>query len=876
MRADTPVAVRRTDYAPPPWRIPRTRLHVALAPSATRVTATLALERAAEAEAPLVLDGVGFTLESVVLDGRELAPEDYVRDEEHLTFRGLPARCELVLVTVVDPAANTALEGLYRSSGTYCTQCEAEGFRRITGYLDRPDVLSVWDVSIEARRADCPVLLSNGNLVAEEDLGDGRHLARWHDPHPKPCYLFALVAGDLAGIEGRFTTRSGREVALHVFTEAHNVGRCGFALASLEAAMRWDEEVYALEYDLERFTIVAVDDFNMGAMENKGLNVFNTKFVLADTASATDADFLGVESVVAHEYFHNWTGNRVTCRDWFQLSLKEGLTVFRDQSFTADRHSATVKRIEDVRLLRARQFPEDAGPMAHPIRPDAYIEINNFYTLTVYEKGAEVIRMLHTLIGEEAWGRGMARYIERHDGTAATCDDFVDAMQWASEVDLGQFRHWYSTAGTPVLEIEEHHDAASERHVLTVRQSIPDTPGQTDKAPLHIPLRVGLVSPDGAPVAPSIGRPDTHGGTLLDVREREQRFVFENVPQRPVLSALRGFSAPVRLHHALEDEALAFLMAHDGDAFNRWEAGQRLATRVIERVERGAPAEEAGAELIEALGQCFLDRSLDPAFRAEVLFLPSFDTLAEARERVDVAALDRARRAVLARLAARWIEPLVALAEAPSRAADPGDGRAMGERRLENAALALLGTLEPAVHEPLALRRFEAAANMTDRVAALQLLCEGEGEVRERALDAFHRRWRDNRLVIDKWFAVQAMARRPGAVDDVRTLTAHADFEPSNPNRVRSLLASFSQANPTGFHEPRGGGHRLLAEHVLRLDRTNPQLAARLLAPLARWARFTEPQASSMRAELERIRDAGRLSPDVFEIVARSLETVST
>ena len=873
MRTDTPVAVRRADYAPPAWRVPRTRLHVSLSPGLARVGATLSLERATEGEAgegtPLVLDGVGLELESIALDGRPLGPGDYVRTDTHLTVTGLPPRCELSLVTTVDPDANTALEGLYRSNGVYCTQCEAEGFRKIAYSLDRPDVLSVYEVAVEGSREDCPVLLSNGNLVAEEDLGNGRHLARWHDPHPKPCYLFALVAGDLASIEDRFVTRSGREVALHVFTEAHNVGKCDFAMASLKAAMRWDEEAYGFEYDLERFTIVAVDDFNMGAMENKGLNVFNTKFVLADAASATDADFLGIESVVAHEYFHNWTGNRITCRDWFQLSLKEGLTVFRDQSFTADLRSATVKRIEDVRLLRARQFPEDAGPMAHPIRPDHYIEINNFYTLTVYEKGAEVIRMLHTLLGEEGWRRGMALYVERHDGTAATCDDFVDAMEASSGIDLARFRRWYSTAGTPVLEAEGHHDAGRARYTLTVRQHVPDTPGQTDKAPLHVPLRMGLIDPDGRAVPVALGRPDGAGGTVLDVREREQRFVFEDVPRPPVASLLRGFSAPVRLEQPLDERTLAFLTVHDTDPFNRWEAGQRLASRAIARVEAGG---EVGEALLEAFGASLLDDSLDPAFRAEALSLPSFDTLAEERGRVDVDALDAARRAVLAALAERWREPLTRLAERPSRASDPLDGRAMGERALENAALALLGALPPATYEPLAAHRFETAANMTDRVAALQLLCHGGGEACARALEAFHAEWRHDRLVVDKWFAVQAMARRERVIEDVRALSEHPDFSLANPNRARSLLASLAYANPVRFHRADGAGHRLLAEHVILLDRTNPQLAARLVVPLGSWARFAEPRASSMRAELARIRDSGTLSPDVFEIVARSLE----
>ena len=890
MRIQTPVAVRRADYAPPEWLIPHTRLHVELAPEATRVTCTLSLERAIGDRAvageppPLRLDGTDaaggpLALESVTLDGRSLGESEYERSETALTLAGLPERCELTIVTVVNPDANTALEGLYRSSGNYCTQCEAEGFRKITYYLDRPDVLSVFDVTLLAPRRTCPVLLSNGNLVGEEDLGDGRHSSRWHDPHPKPCYLFALVAGKLASIEDRFVTRSGREVALHVFTEAHNVDKCDFAMASLKASMAWDEEVYGFEYDLERFTIVAVDDFNMGAMENKGLNIFNTKYVLADAESATDEDFLGIEAVVAHEYFHNWTGNRITCRDWFQLSLKEGLTVFRDQSFTADRHSATVKRIEDVRLLRARQFSEDASPMAHPIRPDSYVEINNFYTLTVYEKGAEVIRMLNTLLGEARWREGMALYVARHDGTAATCEQFVAAMEAASGVDLGQFRRWYSIAGTPELHVEEHFDEARSRYTLIVRQSVPDTPGQRDKPPLHIPFRVALLDAGGVPLALDIGRDDGAGGRLLELREREERFVVEDVARRPVASLLRGFSAPVRLHREADAATLAFLMAHDTDPFNRWEAGQTLAARAIEAgldattgADAGANGDELVAALTDALGRCLADESLEPAFRAEMLSLPSLDTLAEARESIDMPALEAARRHVLRALAERWRDRLSELAGAPSRPSDPADGQAIGERRLANVALALLGALGEEVVAPLAARRFAGAANMSDRIAALRQLCHGSEAVRAAPLAAFHERWHGNRLVIDKWFAVQATADRAEVIDDVEALLSHPDFELANPNRARSLIASFAFANPARFHTGDGRGYRLLADQVMRIEPLNPQLAASLVAPLGRWERYVPREGHAMRAELERIRDAGPRSPDVLEIVSKSLD----
>lgn len=876
MRTETPVTINRRDYRESAWQLPHTRLHFSLEPTGTRVTSTLTLERVRDE--PLVLDGVDASggplpLVSIALDGRALGPGEYTHDDKSLCIPDLPVRAELAIVTHIDPDANTALEGLYRSSGTYCTQCEAEGFRKITFYLDRPDVLSLFDVSIEASRESCPVLLSNGNLLSEEDLGDGRHVAHWHDPHPKPCYLFALVAGSLECIEDRFTTRSGRLVELRVHTEAHNIAKCDFAMASLKAAMRWDEEVYGFEYDLERFSIVAVDDFNMGAMENKGLNVFNSKYVLATPDIATDDDFMGIEAVVAHEYFHNWTGNRITCRDWFQLSLKEGLTVFRDQCFTSERHSATVKRIEDVRLLRARQFPEDAGPMAHPIRPDSYIEINNFYTLTVYEKGAEVIRMLQTLLGDDAWRRGIALYVERHDGTAATCDDFVDAMEAAAGIDLSRFRRWYSTAGTPELFIDEHHDAARRCLTLSVRQQVPELQGQTGLPPLHLPLQVGLLDASGTELPVTIGRPLDEGGTVLDVCEETQQFVFENVERPPVVSLLRGFSAPVRLHQELDDATLAFLMAHDTDRFNRWEAGQRLATRVIERIEAGGEIDDT---LPEACRACLHDAGLEPAFQAEVLQLPSLDTLAEQRERIDIHALHSARERLSRRLAAHCRAELFALAGAPSVPMDPSRPASFGERRLANTALSLLtslgdGAADDGAVESLVVARFEQAANMTDRMAALQLLCHGTGEAREAALAHFHQTWKAHRLVIDKWYAVQAMSRRAAVIDDVTRLGDAAEFEWHNPNRVRALIASFGFSNPVGLHAIDGRGHRLLADKVLLLDGINPQIAARLVAPLGRWSRFCEPQASSMRSELERIRDSGTLSPDVFELVDRSL-----
>ena len=880
MRTDTPVTIHREQYQSPAWLIPRTELHVELDPVATRITARLHLEQ--QRDESLILDGVNLQLESVLLDGQQLKPEQYSVTDTHLQIPELPETCVLTTSCIVNPDANTALEGLYRSSGIYCTQCEAEGFRKITWFLDRPDVLSVFDVTIDADPNSCPLMLSNGNPISGPAAiaGDvsGRHRAHWHDPHPKPCYLFALVAGKLARIEDHFTTASGREVTLQILVESHNVDRCDFAMASLKNSMRWDEEVYGLEYDLDLFMIVAVDDFNMGAMENKGLNVFNSKYVLADSETATDSDFLGVESVVAHEYFHNWTGNRVTCRDWFQLSLKEGLTVFRDQCFSADMHSQTVKRIEDVRLLRARQFAEDAGPMAHPIRPDSYIEINNFYTVTVYEKGAEVIGMLHSLLGPARWRRGMDVYFQRHDGTAATCDDFVDAMQSVTEFDLDVFRRWYSVAGTPIVELDEQYDESTGRYVLTVKQRTPDTPGQTDKPALHIPLRIALFDRAGKTIAPE---------TLLQVTQKEQAFTFDKLHGKPVLSALRMFSAPVKLVHAVSDEDLAFLAAHDTDGFNRWEAVQRLAQKIIS-LEYRAAGKNLGADsdsnntkkgsdsgidtLIDVITSVLNDDSLEAGFVAEFLSLPSTDTLAEQHELVDIIALDDARTRVIQRIATAHDQRLRGLVESAQRTS--GSDRsalAMGRRRLGNSALSLLSSLDEGAWVGTALEHFNKADNMTDSVAALAALCHTDTEARRQCLSDFYSRWSDNKLVMDKWFALQALSRRTSVIDDVRNLSQHKDFDISNPNRLRSLIGSFAMSNTRGFHHQSGQGYSLLADYVLALDRRNPQIAARLLSPLSSWRRYAAHYQQGMRAQLERVRSADELSPDVYEFVSKSI-----
>jgi len=883
MDTKQPVTIQRRDYQPFEWQVVATHLHFDLHASATRVRSELKLRRQPAKDSQdrtLVLDGVDIALESIYLDGEPLPENRFHITASALIIQQLPDQCTLCINTLINPQGNTALEGLYRSGNLFCTQCEAEGFRKITYYPDRPDVLSVFDVSIEADIEHCPTMLCNGAPVSQEVLENGRHRIQWHDPHPKPCYLFALVAGRLSVIEDHFTTASGRSVLLQIYVESHNSERCEFAMLALKKSMRWDEQVYGFEYDLERFMIVAVDDFNMGAMENKGLNIFNSRYVLADKQTATDTDFIGIESVIAHEYFHNWTGNRITCRDWFQLSLKEGLTVFRDQCFSADQHSSVVKRIEDVRLLRARQFPEDAGPMAHPIRPESYIEINNFYTLTVYEKGAEVIRMLHTLLGEADWRKGMDVYVERHDGSATTCDAFIDAMQSVTDSDLEQFRRWYSTAGTPELEVVEHYDECSREYRLELTQRIPDTPGQSHKLPLHIPMVLGLMDSHGKSITINQGRPaDEPHSAIFDLREYSQTLVFPNLDAKPVPSLLRGFSAPVKLQHGVDNSSLAFLMCHDTDAFNRWEAGQRLSQRVILSMldSQGRFVEDnlnrdALEKLLDALDKVLGDDSLDLAFRAEMLLMPTPQTLANALTMVDYQALDKARRKVLVCMAREFEAPLLELVQSGRDVSLAMlDDRAMGMRKLANTALVLIGHLQATLWEPLAVEQFKLNANMTDRLAALTCLCNGEGETREQALNEFYLAAKGNRLVVDKWFAVQAMSSRTQIVDDVLALYKHPDFEVANPNRLRSLVASFAMNNPVGFHSSDGRGYAFVADQVLALNARNPQLAAGLVAPLTHWRIMVRESAGMMQDQLARISACDSLSSDVYELVSKSL-----
>ncbi|MFW6277878.1 MAG: aminopeptidase N [Halorhodospira sp.] len=874
MSAPRPQTIRLRDYRPPAYLVDEVHLQVDLTGGSARVESTLEMRRnpAATGNDPLRLDAEFLELESLQLDGTTLDPRALRDHEGAVVISQAPARCCIQTVSRFQPADNTALSGLYRSGGMYCTQCEAEGFRRITPYPDRPDVLAPFTTTVIANREECPVLLSNGDCIEQGTLAGDCHYAVWRDPFPKPAYLFALVAGDLACQEDRFVTSSGREVALRFYVEPGNAGRTEHALASLKRAMRWDEEAYGLEYDLATYMVVAVGDFNMGAMENKGLNIFNTQFVLATPDTATDSDYESVEAVIAHEYFHNWTGNRVTCRDWFQLSLKEGLTVFREHQFAEAMSSAAVQRIAQVRLLRSAQFPEDAGPMAHPVRPESYVEINNFYTATVYAKGAEVIRMYHTLLGDETFRRGVQRYLSEHDGEAATIEDFLAAMEAESGRELQQFALWYTQAGTPQVAISDDYDPATGTYTLHCRQSLAATPGQPHKDPMHIPLAIGLIAADGTPLAGRLPEESTASSRtrILELREPEQTFTFYDCPQRPVPSLLRGFSAPIQLDYPYSDDELAFLLAHDTDPFARWEAGQQLALRVLLDEARGHPR-EGGLERLETAFRSSLESpDADPSLVAEALTLPGETYLAEQMEEVDPQAIHDARKRTRAALGSALEGHWLALHSQRSSSPWRYHPEEAALRRLRNLALTYLCAADQR-HLPLALEQLERSDNLTDRLAALTVLADSERSDAEQALDAFYQRWRTEPLVLDKWFRVQAVADRPDTVHRVEHLTAHPDFTLENPNRARSLLGAFAQGNPAHFHAPDGSGYRLLSEHVLQLDASNPQLAARLLAPLTQWRRYEPRRREGMREQLERILEQDSLSKDVYEVVSKSL-----
>jgi len=873
------------EYRPPDFVIDNVELSFTLSEEETLVESRLKLRRNPAAGSPpgtsnppLRLDGEELALVSIALDGAPLAADRYrLEPDGDLTVLDPPDAFTLDIAVKIKPQLNTALSGLYTSGGNFCTQCEAEGFRRVTWFLDRPDVSARYWVRITADKARYPVLLSNGNPELRGDLPDGKHFATWVDPHPKPSYLFALVAGDLVALHDSFTTMSGRKVALAIWVRRGDEDKCAHAMASLKASMRWDEQTYGLEYDLDVFNIVAVSDFNMGAMENKGLNIFNTRYVLAKPDTATDTDYENIESVIAHEYFHNWTGDRVTCRDWFQLSLKEGLTVFRDQQFSADMGSAPVCRIADIRALRASQFPEDAGPLAHPVQPQSYLRIDNFYTATVYNKGAELIRMMHTLLGREGFRRGMDLYISRHDNSAATIPDFVAAMQDASGVDLGDFARWYHQAGTPEITIEDRYDPDSKSYELTVSQMTPPTPGQLEKQIVPIPIAMGLLGPNGDELPTRLTDEDAaHSGTRLLVNDQiRQTFRFVDVPARPTPSLLRGFSAPVKLQGVPLDR-LKFLAIHDTDPVARWDAGQRAAIAVLlDRValgQAGTPLPPLDADLIAAMRHTLADAVRDPAFAAEALALPSEATLADEMEVVDVEAIHAVREEARAAIAAALA---TALGETYRTLTDPGpyktDGESIGRRALRNACLAYLAAGNPEGGARLAKAQFDAQQNMTDVLAALAVLTDIDCPERPAALGAFYERWQDDMLVVDKWFALQARSSLPGTIDALKALTQHPAFSRSNPNRLRALVGTFSQANPLHFHNASGSGYAFLAGEVLTLDPDNPQVAARMVQALGNWRRYDASRQALMKAQLQRIHDTPGLSTNTFEMVSKSL-----
>ena len=867
----------RTDYTPPDYLIESVDLRFELGEENSRVASRLVVRANHDSTAgirPLRLNGRRFLLAEVALDGTPLPGDRYSFDGETLTIPEVPPTFTLDVVTILRPQDNTFLEGLYRSGGIFCTQCEAEGFRAITCFLDRPDVLALYTTTIVADRERYPVLLANGNPTAAGLLPDGRHFATWRDPFPKPCYLFALVAGNLVCLEDTFTTCSGRPVALRIYVETSNRHKCDHAMGALKRAMRWDEEMFGREYDLDLYMIVAVDDFNMGAMENKGLNVFNSRYVLATTATATDDDFQAIEEVIGHEYFHNWSGNRVTCRDWFQLSLKEGLTIFRDQEFSADMGSRGVKRIADVRLLRTAQFGEDGGPLAHPVRPDSYLEINNFYTATVYNKGGEVIRMIRTLLGAERFRHGMDLYFARHDGRAATVDDFVSAMEEAGGVDLGQFLLWYSQAGTPSLEVAGRFDPIEGTYELTVRQSCPATPGQPDKEPFHLPLVMGLLERGGWELPLTLVGETTPGPTIrtLEVRERVESFRFTGLAAEPTPALLRGFSAPVKLAYPYRHDELLLLMAREPDPFCRWEAGQLLASRLLLALVADY---HAGRELsldpgfTAAFRSVLTERGGDPAFQAEALTLPSESYLAELMPVIDPDAIHAARQFVRRVLGEQLSEEFRYEWEGRrSREAYRSDDGRAGQRRLANLCLGYLATLNTPEIAGLCLKQVRHADNMTDVMGGMIPLASSDCEERGTALAEFYERWRGDRQVVDKWFAIQAGSSLPGALTEVTALLEHPAFELTNPNRFRSLVGVFSQG--VRFHERNGAGYRFLGDQLLRLIPVNPQVAARLLSPFTRWRRYDPARQTLMRAELERIGSLPDLPRDVYEIVSKS------
>ncbi|MGR5300728.1 aminopeptidase N [Vibrio alfacsensis] len=866
--SQAPQAKYRKDYTAPTYTITDIDLTFDLHDNDTIVSAVSKVVQKGESTT-LVLDGEGLELRSVQVNGEDWSHHEV--KETSLVLTDLPAEFELAIITKIDPEANTALEGLYKSGGAFCTQCEAEGFRRITYSLDRPDVLAKYTTKVIADKGVYPYLLSNGNRIAEGDAENGRHWVQWQDPHPKPAYLFALVAGDFDVLRDKYTTTSGRKVDLEIFVDKGNLDRAGHAMTSLINSMKWDEDRFGLEYDLDIYMIVAVDFFNMGAMENKGLNIFNSKFVLANEKTATDREYLGIEAVIGHEYFHNWTGNRVTCRDWFQLSLKEGLTVFRDQEFSSDLGSRAVNRIDNVRIIRGPQFAEDSSPMSHPIRPDKVIEMNNFYTLTVYEKGSEVIRMYHTLLGEEGFQKGMKLYFERHDGTAATCEDFVSAMEDATGVDLKQFRLWYSQSGTPTLRVNSEYNADAKTYTLTVEQFTEATHDQSEKQALHIPFDIELYAQNGNVIPLVINGDSVHN--VLDVKQDKQTFVFENVAEQPVPSLLREFSAPVKLEYDYSDEELFFLMKHATNDFARWDASQMLLAKYIRQnvtnVQTGGEV-QLSEELIDAFRGVLLDEKLEPAFIAQVLSLPSINEITGWYKQIDIDAVDTVLNRITVSLSNALEDEFSATYHALNQADYSIEHAAIGKRALRNQCLQFLAHTEKG--NELAKAQYVSANNMTDTIAAMNAANNAQLECREALMADYSDKWKHDGLVMDKWFALQGSNPVENALEKVKETMNHEAFSLKNPNRTRSLIGSFLNENPVRFHDKSGSGYQFVGEILRQLNDTNPQVASRLIDPLLKFRKYDEGRQALIRAELEKLKAMENLANDLFEKVTKALD----
>ncbi|EFC5622266.1 aminopeptidase N [Escherichia coli] len=865
-----PQAKYRHDYRAPDYQITDIDLTFDLDAQKTVVTAVSQAVRHGASDAPLRLNGEDLKLVSVHINDEPWTA--WKEEEGALVISNLPERFTLKIINEISPAANTALEGLYQSGDALCTQCEAEGFRHITYYLDRPDVLARFTTKIIADKIKYPFLLSNGNRVAQGELENGRHWVQWQDPFPKPCYLFALVAGDFDVLRDTFTTRSGREVALELYVDRGNLDRAPWAMTSLKNSMKWDEERFGLEYDLDIYMIVAVDFFNMGAMENKGLNIFNSKYVLARTDTATDKDYLDIERVIGHEYFHNWTGNRVTCRDWFQLSLKEGLTVFRDQEFSSDLGSRAVNRINNVRTMRGLQFAEDASPMAHPIRPDMVIEMNNFYTLTVYEKGAEVIRMIHTLLGEENFQKGMQLYFERHDGSAATCDDFVQAMEDASNVDLSHFRRWYSQSGTPIVTVKDDYNPETEQYTLTISQRTPATPDQAEKQPLHIPFAIELYDNEGKVIPLQKGGHPVN--SVLNVTQAEQTFVFDNVYFQPVPALLCEFSAPVKLEYKWSDQQLTFLMCHARNDFSRWDAAQSLLATYIKlnvaRHQQGQPL-SLPVHVADAFRAVLLDEKIDPALAAEILTLPSVNEMAELFDIIDPIAIAEVREALTRTLATELADELLAIYNANYQSEYRVEHEDIAKRTLRNACLRFLAFGETHLADVLVSKQYHEANNMTDALAALSAAVAAQLPCRDALMQEYDDKWHQDGLVMDKWFILQATSPAANVLETVRGLLQHRSFTMSNPNRIRSLIGAFAGSNPAAFHAEDGSGYQFLVEMLTDLNSRNPQVASRLIEPLIRLKRYDAKRQEKMRAALEQLKGLENLSGDLYEKITKAL-----